>query len=131
MMTLRATVGLPYSGKSTWARGQPAPIVCPDEIRIALHGQRYISEAEPFVWAIAKVMVRALFGAGHQEVILDATNTTKKRREEWYSGEWEIEWCVIDTPKEECIRRAQAVGDDYIIPIIEKMSSQWENPKED
>src|SRR5882672_916000 len=58
---LICTVGLPRSGKSTWARSQSFPIVCPDAIRIAIHGQRFISEAEPFVWATAKAMVRALF----------------------------------------------------------------------
>src|SRR5258706_417694 len=53
--TLIVMVGLPWSGKSTWAREQGNwPIVCPDEIRFALHGQRFIAEAEPWVWTIAK-----------------------------------------------------------------------------
>ena len=83
--TLIAMVGLPRSGKSTWAKKAGHPIVSPDAIRLALHGQRFISEAEPFVWAIAKAMVRALFLAGHSAVILDATNNTRKRRDEWKS----------------------------------------------
>src|SRR5216683_5886868 len=86
--TLFLTVGLPRSGQSTWARGTNTPIVCPDEIRLALHGQRFIASAEPLVWAIARIMVSALFGAGHPRVILDATNLTKARRDEWLDPGW-------------------------------------------
>lgn len=129
LRTLILTVGLPRSGKTTWARQQGHPIVNPDSIRYALHGERFIALAEPFVWAIAKVMVRALFLAGHDTVILDATNTTKKRRDEWVTtGEW---WCklhVIDTPEEVCLARADAEGDEYIKPIIRKMAAQFEPP---
>lgn len=80
---LIVTVGLPRSGKSTWAKRQTFPVVNPDAIRLALHGQRFYGPAEPFVWATAKLMVRSLFGAAHRKVIVDATNCTRKRRDEW------------------------------------------------
>jgi len=124
--TLICMVGLPRSGKTTSARGMRYPIVNPDSIRLALHGARFISLAEPFVWAIAKVMVRALFLAGHITVILDATNTTRKRREEWMSDDWSTEFAVVPTSREDCIARATAMGDTEIIPIIEKMAAQYE-----
>jgi predicted kinase len=73
--TLIMTVGLPRSGKSTWAIAQGHPVVCPDAIRLALHGQPFIATAEPVVWATAKLMVASLFEAGHGVVILDATNS--------------------------------------------------------
>lgn len=119
---LIATVGLPRSGKSTWAKSQAYPMVNPDSIRLALHGQRYALEAEPFVWAIAKVMVRSLFLAGHRVVILDATNTTRKRRDEWRSQEWGTFFKVIPTDKAECLSR----GDAEINPVIERMAEGWE-----
>lgn len=119
-------IGLPYSGKSTWAISQGHPIVCPDAIRIALHGERFNALMEPYVWVIAKTMVKSLFLAGHNTVILDATNTTKKRRTEWVSDDWETNWEAIDTSKEECINRAKANGDEVIIPVIEKMAEQFE-----
>ncbi len=124
--TLILTVGLPRSGKTTWSRQQGLPIVNPDSIRLALHGQRFEALAEPFVWAIAHVMVYALFLAGHHTVILDATNTTQKRRDEWTSKLWNVAFKVIDTPADECIRRAIALSDCSIIPIIEKMRDQFE-----
>jgi predicted kinase len=132
MRTLILTVGLPRSGKTTWARAQSVPIVNPDSIRLALHGQRFVTEAEPFVWAIAKTMVRALFLAGHDTVILDATNTTKKRRAEWMTtGEWWLKYQPIVTSEGECLARATAAGDVEIIPIIQKMAATFEPLTED
>src|SRR4051812_30122694 len=105
-LTLLVTVGLPRSGKTTWAQSTGHPIVCPDAIRLALHGQRFVPEAEPYVWAIAQTMVMALFLAGHKTVILDATNTTKERRKMWVSRNWMTKFRVFDTDENECIRRA-------------------------
>ena len=65
-------------------------------------------------------MVRALFLAGHSKVILDATNTTRKRRDEWQSKEWITVFHVINTPVELCLERA----DPILIPVISRM---WEN----
>lgn len=112
MKTLIMMVGLPRSGKTTQAKelskAHEAPIVCPDDIRLALHGHNYISSAEDFVWATAKLMVRALF-MSHDVVILDACNNTKKRRNEWISLKWQREFVVVDTPRVVCLERA---GDD-------------------
>jgi predicted kinase len=117
---------LPRSGKTTWAKGQGYPIVCPDAVRLALHGLRFVPLAEPLVWAIVKVMVRALFLAGHDIVIVDATNTTRKRRDDWQSKDWTTLFQVIGTPKDECIRRARAINDEEIVPIIERQAEQFE-----
>jgi predicted kinase len=121
MNTLILTVGLPRSGKSTWAKSTGLPIVNPDAIRLALHGHNYITDAEPMVWVIAKYMVRALFLSGHNEVILDATNLTKKRRDEWI-GPWNIEYKLFThVSKEECIKRAINSNREDLIPVIERM----------
>lgn len=128
MKTLILTVGLPRSGKTTWARQQGHPIVNPDSIRLALHGQRFQSLAEQFVWATATVMVRSLFLAGHDAVIVDATNMTVKRREAWKSDEWGVHYKVFDANQEECVRRATAEGDTEIIPVIARMAGEYEPP---
>jgi len=127
-------VGLPRSGKTTWAKLNMGgcPIVCPDSIRLALHGERFIRLAEPFVWAIAKAMVRALFLAGHDRVIVDGCHVKRKYRDEWLDkgnapgGGWRTIFQVNRTPKETCIERARELGDSEIIPIIEKMADEWE-----
>ena len=126
-------VGLPRSGKSTWAKKQGLPIINPDSIRLALHGQRFIGLAEPFVWAICYLMIRALLLAGHEGVIVDATNVTEKRRKPYYemfSNDYDVFEHHCSTSKEECIRRAKEWNDEEIIPIIEKMANEadfWNN----
>ena len=128
MKTLILTVGLPRSGKSTWARTTGHPIVCPDSIRLALHGQAYIQTAEPFVWVIARAMVRSLFISGHETVILDATNLKRAHRLMWYpeEGVWEDtkQKSFIDVNEGECIRRAKADARHDLIPVIERMAQE-------
>ena len=119
MKRLIVTVGLPRAGKSTWARTSGYPIVNPDSIRLALHGQAYLAEAEPMVWVIAQYMVEALFIAGHETVVVDATNLTKKRRTMW--AKYNPEFKIFDTPRETCIRRAANDNRSDLIPVIKKM----------
>ena len=123
------TVGLPMSGKTTWARSTGHPIVNPDSIRLAIHGQRFYGPCEPFVWAVAYTMVNALFKAGHQTVIVDATNNTAKRRAEWFNRFGNVKLKFFHTLPEVCAERARQTGDAEIIPIIERMASEsdWES----
>ena len=131
--TLILTVGLPYSGKSTWARLQAHPIVNPDAVRMAVYGQRFWPDGEKIVWAIVDQMVRSLFMAGHRAVILDACNTTRKRRAEWYGDRrpWKVRFHHIPTPENVCTSRAIDAGDKTILPIIERMADQFEPVGED
>ena len=116
------TVGLPRSGKSTWAKTTSFPIVNRDAVRLALHGQDYIQEAEDMVTAIEMYMVKALFLAGHNRVIIDATNLKDTYRERWMIGPWKIRVCIFDVTPEVCIERAKKSGREDLIPIIEKMA---------
>lgn len=125
------TVGLPRSGKTTWARSKGWPIVNPDSIRLSLHGQRFVTKCEPWVWLIVYAMVEALFLAGHDNVIVDSTNVTKRRRDEWTSrdfGAGETEFVMIETSPDTCKERARMEGDKEIIPIIERMAVEWDLP---
>jgi len=131
MSNLILTCGLPRSGKTTWARAQGHPIVNPDSIRLALHGERYLAPAEPFVWAIAYVMVDALFRAGHETVIVDATNGSAKRRSAWVDRFPSVSFSlhVIDTAPSVCLARAATEGDSAIVPVIHRMAKEWDLPR--
>lgn len=123
------TVGLPRSGKTTWAMGQGVPVVNPDSIRLALHGQRFLASAESIVWANAYLMAKSLLMAGHDRVIVDATNVTRSTRNQWvmHVGDLaEVRFVVFETSPEECKRRAFDTNDTYIIPIINSMAEQFE-----
>ena len=120
-------VGLPRSGKSTWAREQGFPIVSKDAIRLALHGERYLQQAEGWVHTISKTMVHSLFMAGHDTVILDETNGNYERRRQWWSGvPWDVKFKVIDTKEEVCIERAEDDGDEVIIPVIKEKAAKFD-----
>jgi len=111
MRTLILTQGLPQSGKSTWSNTQGCPIVNRDSIRFAIGGDiRYFKE-EARVSEIERIMVDALFQAGHDRVIVDATNLKKKYTDAWVKLAFDRGH--IFTPKifitslEECVERAQ------------------------
>ena len=102
----------------------------PDAIRTALHGQAYLQDAEDMVWTLAKYMVKSLHLAGHDEVVVDATNYSRKRRDFW-SGKWKIRFIHIDTDKDTCIERAIEDGRSELIPIIQHMAANFEPLEED
>jgi predicted kinase len=126
---LLCTVGLPRSGKTTWARAlcgkHGIPLVSADAVRLGLHGQRYIETAEPMVHTIVGVMVRSLFHAGHQTVLLDECLINARRRMPWRSASggflWQQAWVVFEAPAAECIRRAGT--DRVLVPVIERMAA--------
>lgn len=121
-------VGLPRSGKSTTARTLGAPVVDTDSIRKAIGTFPFIPEAEPFVWLIAKYMVKALFYAGHTEVVLDATNLTVIERAKWKDNLYTIVYYPVTTSKSECIKRVVSTDQQYLIPVIERMAQKIEWP---
>ncbi len=135
---LIATVGLPRSGKTTWVHGAKlkycAAVVNPDSIRLALHGQKFLGKLEWAVWGHVRVMVESLFLAGHEVVILDATNTKRHYRDMWISDDWTLVFKEFDTLKDECIKRALARPDENntkIVEIIERMAEEFEPLEED
>lgn len=131
MSRLILTVGLPRSGKTTWARASGYPVVSPDALRLTLTGQAFWEPAEPVVWAVAHIMVKALFLAGHEVVVLDACNVSRKRRDEWESDAavpWTVEHIVFDRSAEECKAQAIADGRPELLPIIDRMAAAWEPP---
>ena len=128
-IVLIAMMGLPRSGKTTKALTLQCPVVCPDAIRLALHGQPFVLEAEPMVWAIAKIMVRSLFVAGHDLVVLDATNVSRERRDVWQDSEWATYFWEVDTPADVCRQRAEACG--FPVEVIDRMDVNYEPLGED
>ncbi len=131
MNVLLLTVGPPRSGKSTWAQSQIHPIVNPDSIRLALHGFAFVREAEPYVWAIAKTMVNALFLAGHEAVILDATNMTRQRRDEWKSKHWVRHLEIFEVDEDTCYKRALDSERPELIDVIKRMVATYEKPTDE
>ncbi len=129
--TLIMMIGLPRSGKTSCALKLGYPIVSPAAISIVLGGNRLIGSSGPMVLGIAKTMVAALFQSGHDQVTLDACNTTRDRRNEWRDDRWSIQSVVLNTPREKCLDRARDSGNIELIPVIESMALRFEPLGED
>jgi len=126
MKKLICMMGLPRSGKSTVALTLGHPIVSPDALRLTIYGQPFWSPGEKVVWATADVMVRALFEAGHDTVVLDATNFNHSQRDQWRSTRWETCFYHIPTSKEVCLERARDNDQPELFDIIEMMHERYE-----
>lgn len=129
--TVFIMVGLPRSGKSTYAekyKGNKA-IVSADQLRYLVYGQRFWGPGEDMMWAIRKIALTMLMEQGI-DIVIDETNTTAARRkpiiELARKHGYFVEAVVIDTPKEVCVERAKADGDDNLITVIERMAAQYE-----
>ncbi len=107
-------VGLPMSGKTTEVKKlieeYGGAVVNPDAVRLAMHGQAYVQDSEDFVWATVRCMVRALYLSGHGLVIIDACNTSKKRRDAWryLVKDVEISFIVIKEDVDVCLSRTDS-----------------------
>ena len=127
MKKLHMMVGLPRSGKSTEAKKLGFPVVCPDDIRVVLHGGVWRANMEPMVWAIAHIMVETLFMT-NDNIILDACHVSKPRRLEWESLDWGCVYHVCNTPSGVCIVRALSIGRQDLVPVIRRMAASWDPP---
>ncbi len=123
--------GLPRSGKTTVARDLERHgyvRVCPDDIRLALHGQPFLPQAEPLVWAVAEFMARALLTGG-RPVVIDACNVTAERRAPWVRMARDfgvtLDIFLVEASAETCIWRE---GGEALTLVIERMAHQYERP---
>lgn len=127
---LYVTVGLPYSGKSTMCSEvymhNGYVVINPDNFRRAIHGQRFIPEAEGFVWAAVYAAVDALL-LTHHKVIVDGCHISKKRRDPWHQRGGLF--VLMGTTPEVCLERAEREKDEQIVPVIRRMALECDWPK--
>jgi predicted kinase len=125
---LICTVGLPRSGKSTWARQAGFPIIDPDGIRLAMTGRRWYGPIEHEIWATARTMVRALFWSGNKVVVLDSPNYQKRARDVFIPSpdcHWKRHFILINTPANVCKERAEETY-PVLCDIIDWFVENWE-----
>ena len=124
---LICTMGIPRSGKSTWARKQSWPTVEPDSIRLAMHGKIFYGPMEPWILAVAFTMVESLFLSGHNTVIFDSCAMTKKKRNalrDWHS--WNCKFKFFNTDLDVCIKRAKEQINPDLQHVVLRMFKNFE-----
>lgn len=114
MSTLTATVGLPASGKSTWARQQQNDdpslvLVSMDEIRAMLHQSRFNKENEQLTEATEEAVIVGALLRGRSVIVHD-TNLHPRHKERLsglahtHGASFEVK-DFTDVPLNECKRR--------------------------
>jgi hypothetical protein len=135
--SLHFVIGVQRSGKSTyctrWAQrlewpdgGEsfPRAIVCDDELRLAIHGRRWVRDAEPLVYGLEPYFIRALLN--RHDVIVDETHTTERSILKVLAIDPDATWHLVDTPLDTCIRRAYETDQADLIGPIKRCHAQLE-----
>jgi predicted kinase len=131
MATYYFLIGIPGSGKSTWARELAARtgavVICPDDIRV----NHRIGSERAFEIAREEIAVKLQSG---RDVIFDATNTIRKWREKnilaGRTFATRVVAVVFETPLELCLDRQRqrvAQGGLELENAIIRMADQLKN----
>lgn len=127
-MKLYILIGLPGSGKSTYAkRHTECTVINPDRIRKELYGSEECQEDGRRVFGIAFYRLRKAISE-NKDVIFDATNITRWSRKQFFKFNAEVIAVFFNTDKEECKKRNAARS--RIVPeqVIDNMASRLEIP---
>jgi adenylylsulfate kinase-like enzyme len=140
-------IGLPRSGKSTiakeWQRygidilnhkmyhtgrtyalwgDNPRIVVNADAIRLALHGQAFIAEAEKMVHTIKELMIKTYLLMGY-DVLVDGTHTKMEHIDDLLYIRRDAEYLLVDTDMNICKQRAIDTNQQYLFAPIERMAA--------
>lgn len=131
MPNLYVMVALPRAGKSTYVERKLKNIirVSADQLRILISGERSSPRKEPAVWWVRSIMLEAIMQQGF-DVVVDQTNVTRDKRKPLLELARKYGYrsiaIVIKTDKETCRKRAIETRQEDLLPVIERMASNYE-----
>jgi predicted kinase len=125
-------VGLPGSGKSTYAKQQRWPVLASDEIRRILLDDARDQSANRSIFALLRHMLRKRLELRRPVTCIDATNLTSYERRPYIKTAQlygaDIEAVYLDVPIEIC--HARNLNRDRVVPpdVVERMSKRLQPP---
>jgi predicted kinase len=131
-MRVIVLVGLPGSGKSTWAEAQGITVLSSDGVRALLADDVANQQIHDDVFATMRYVLRKRLRLGARATILDATNLLPAHRRPWVklaqSLGAAVEAVYFDTPVEECQRRNAARARVVPAEVIDAMAGKLRLP---
>ena len=130
--TLFMTIGLPGSGKSTWANSTGHPVYSSDAIREELGLDPTKKEDNQKTFDELHKRIRDALQRGGPSVIYDATNMNRKKRMEFLrSLTFSVAKIAVlfTTPVDICVerdsKREKPVGKDVIMRMLGNFNAPW------
>lgn len=128
-------VGLPGSGKSTWAAAQGLPVLSSDAIRLMLADDETDQTIHGRVFATLRFLLRQRLALCRPVTCVDATSLTPRERRPWIeiarAYDCDIEAVFFDLPLDVCAARNAARGRVVPQDVIEKMAAKLIPPSLD
>jgi predicted kinase len=127
-------VGLPGSGKSTWAAQQGVGVLSSDAVRALLTGDAQNQAANPLVFPTLHYLLGMRVKAGMEATILDATSLTPKERKAWVRAAealgCDVEAVFFETPLAVC--KSRNVARSRVVPedVMDRFSARLIPPSE-
>lgn len=122
-------MGLPGSGKSTWAAKQKLPVLSSDGIRGLLADDERDQTVHSRVFATIRYLLRQRIAIGRKVTCIDATHLTPKERRPYLRMPGvRVEAVWFDVPPEVCKERNR--GRARVVPeeAIDRMAARMVRP---
>jgi predicted kinase len=122
-------VGLPGSGKSTWAAREGLPTLSSDAMRVTLADDITDQTIHEKVFAALRYLIRQRVAIGRPVTCVDATHLTRWERRPYFRLKGcRVEAVYFDTPVAVCLRRNGRRGRVVPTAVIEAMAARLVKP---